>query len=490
MIYYSNSNNDYTEGFFLGFFHFSNRKSISEALFLYLYSKFPISSYTKTIKIPPKGCLFMLRIEKGNRMLWLIMVFLLLQPVIDVLTSLSIRLNDQAFTLGLAMRFGFLLFICVYLLLASYVRKPVILGYSLLFCLFVVLSIGVQFTMKPVFMWGPELKWLLKNVYFVGCFLFFLVVFRRGFRISPLFYLMLAVILTGAIMTVAGLSNTAFASYDYWKSGHVGWFYAGNEIGAILAMGLPVVLYFALKGSWWLMVGLLMVMYGLLALGTKVGYGAILITLLIGICTSIVLRLVKREYIQTFKFVTLSILFVVFILLTPYTPVAHNMELQLDWLGVSKEEGETPVMTSAQQDNIIYSGRETYWEDYQAYFQAAPWMQKLFGMGYGGNFTDEAKTIEMDFLDLFYSLGIIGFSLYLLPFIYMLWQLIKQVFQNRKQMMELEVILVLTGIALGLGIAFIAGHVLTAPGVSIYLAVLMAWLTCRIQYVQAENSLN
>lgn len=432
----------------------------------------------------------MLKTEKRNKVLWLSMLFLLLQPIIDVLTSLSIRLNDQAFTLGLAMRFCFLLFICAYLLFTSYVRKPVILGYLLLFGLFIVISIGVQFTMKPVFMWGPELKWLMKNVYFVVCFLFFLVAFRRGFRISPLYYLMIAVILTGAMMTVAGLSDTAFPSYDYWKSGHVGWFYAGNEIGAILAMGLPVVLYFALKRSWWLMVGLLTVMYGLLALGTKVGYGAILITLLISIGTSIVLRLVKREYIQRTKLVTLGILFVVFILMTPYTPVAHNMELQLDWLGVSKEEGKTQVITSEQKDNIVYSGRETYWEEYQAYFQEAPWMQKLFGMGYGGNFTDEAKTIEMDFLDLFYSLGMIGFSLYLLPFVYMLWQLIKQAFQNMKRLMDLEVILVLTGIALGLGVAFIAGHVLTAPGVSIYLALLMAWLACGIQYVRLENSMN
>lgn len=84
----------------------------------------------------------------------------------------------------------------------------------------------------------------------------------------------------------------------------------------------------------------------------------------------------------------------------------------------------------------------------------------------------------------------IGFSLYLLPFVYMLWQLIKQAFQNMKRLMDLEVILVLTGVALGLGVAFIAGHVLTAPGVSIYLAVLMAWLACGIQSVRLENSMN
>ena len=44
--------------------------------------------------------------------------------------------------------------------------------------------------------------------------------------------------------------------------------------------------------------------------------------------------------------------------------------------------------------------------------------QKLFGMGYASNYSDQPKTIEIDYLDLFFSTGILGSILYFLPLLY------------------------------------------------------------------------
>lgn len=55
---------------------------------------------------------------------------------------------------------------------------------------------------------------------------------------------------------------------------------------------------------------------------------------------------------------------------------------------------------------------------YKQYYKDAPLSQKLFGMGYAGNYTDKIKLIEMDFHDLFFAFGIVGFLIYLIPLLY------------------------------------------------------------------------
>ena len=57
-------------------------------------------------------------------------------------------------------------------------------------------------------------------------------------------------------------------------------------------------------------------------------------------------------------------------------------------------------------------------------------------MGYAGNYSDQPKMIEMDFYDLFYSLGIIGFIIYIFPFLFIF--VIVGVFslKNIKQLFE------------------------------------------------------
>jgi len=120
----------------------------------------------------------------------------------------------------------------------------------------------------------------------------------------------------------------------------------------------------------------------------------------------------------------------------------------------------------------------------QQMFLEAPLLQKLFGMGYAGNYLDTPKLIEMDFLDLFYSYGIVGFFVFLLPFIYAIATITINFKLNKSKLYKLEFGLVLCSLILGLAIAFIAGHVLFAPAVSIYLAVLLAYIFADFELVK------
>jgi hypothetical protein len=160
----------------------------------------------------------------------------------------------------------------------------------------------------------------------------------------------------------------------------------------------------------------------------------------------------------------------------PFSPLAKNMNMHLSWLGLDKKTSvESPPVTEEQVENLVYSGREKFLAVQRQYFNEAPLVQKTFGMGYGGNYQKEAKMVEMDFYDVFYSFGILGFILYFIPFGSFLLRAIFLVVKNFPQSFTIPNVLVATGIILGIGISFTAGHVLTAPGVSIYLALLMSY---------------
>jgi O-antigen ligase like membrane protein len=163
--------------------------------------------------------------------------------------------------------------------------------------------------------------------------------------------------------------------------------------------------------------------------------------------------------------------------------------LQQKQFATKKQQTEEDrEMNKEQMQHLILSGRNEYLALQQNYFAQSPWMQKLFGMGYGGNYPKTPKLIEMDFHDLFFSFGIVGFFVYIAPLIYVLVHIGCRLFRNIHTFIDLEFILISSGIALELGIALTAGHVLTAPAVSIYLAVLIAYLFIRTKNISYKTA--
>src|SRR5699024_11452860 len=107
---------------------------------------------------------------------------------------------------------------------------------------------------------------------------------------------------------------------------------------------------------------------------------------------------------------------------------------------------------------------DSYLRDTYADFQAAPTKQKLFGLGYGGNYTKEPKTIEMDFFDLFFSIGIVGTVVMFLAGLALVYQLVTW-------NITFIYLYSLGGVGLIMGISFVAGHVFFAPAVISYVAI-------------------
>lgn len=457
---------------------------------------------------------------KNEKTFWLLaLAFIMWQPVIDVLTSASLLLLNISLTVGVIVRVLFMAAIVLMLLWKArqsrIARKYVF--YLLAVAAVLAINIGLNMNVKDPYYIGSELKFFNKIVYFPILFTGFSILYlylkreQVPFKEKTTSYFLYASLIISAVFIVSFITGTSLSNYSHTKIGFTGWFFAGNEIGAIMAIILPITALYAIEKTnrakeWRYWIPFVLLAVSMQFLGTKVGYGGILVVLLSVFFTMLILYFTKErtEKIRSNMLVSL-VLIAVLAVTTPITPVFHNMfahlsllNIDLDFGGKEKnmdpdtgeevpeeeEEDEQDDITNEQIQNLVFSSREKYLQEMKEQFAEAPVSQKLFGMGFAGNYEEPEpgktpRMIEMDFFDLFFSLGIVGFlTMMSLPLYYVIRFVIHFV-RNIKE--TFTPVNVMYGVAfiLGLGISATAGHVLTAPAVSIYVAAVMALLMVR-----------
>lgn len=449
--------------------------------------------------------------------------FLVLQPIIDILTTASLFMAGPSVTVGVFVRAAYM--VAILLLMLWLARKSglsrLFVAYLIGLAVILVVNVVLNMQVKDPYYLFQELKFFNKVIYFHITFLGLIIVYRElkamKFDIAQKTtqYFFLSGIIIAAVFIVAQITGTSLANYSHTKVGFTGWFYAGNEIGAIMAILLPIVALYgterteSLKRPWaWIPFVLLSL--GMLALGTKVGYGGIVIVLLSVLCGSLIMLLMKNrtKRVKANLFVS-AILTAMLLVATPFTPVFGNMFAHISSLGINlgqpvdrPGEGEPlegeelpeeePTFTSEQVQNLVFSSREKYEVVMREDFFSSPISQQLFGMGFAGNYVKPEpgktpKMIEMDFHDWFYSFGWIGFIYLMAPLAWFAGRYVLHFVMNLKTHFNYFYILYGVAFLLGIGIAYTAGHVLTAPAVSIYLAAILALLVVKENLVKEKQ---
>ncbi|MGY3715235.1 O-antigen ligase family protein [Sutcliffiella cohnii] len=455
----------------------------------------------------------------------LFLLFIIVQPVLDILTAFSIYYIGSSITFSLVLRMLIMLigFFFVFTFSGS--------GYGTqikkyLMLLLVVIGIGFisNFFMKPVFSIFSEVQFIAKALYFIVMFLTYVLIFTAIKQENAILkfqkYITYAMIIAGSVLVFTLVTGTGFDTYEYKKAGNKGWFFSGNELSAILSIGFPIVLLYAIQQTttlkklyFWIPVVLLGI--SALMIGTKVGHlSIILICILSPIILLINLFIHKNANSEWKKNIKLNLFINVailagFLLITPITPAFGNTAEHYSTVNeeyMENQEGEVvgeeseaevrenelikeKIANSKFFNNrivtVLLSSRDVYLYRINNMFLDAPIQQKIFGMGYAGNWEETPKLIEMDFFDLFYSFGIFGFILYIFPFGLTLYLLIKNIITNKLNILKPIIIYPLLSLGLGTGTAFIAGHVFYAPAVSIYMALILAFILS-----QTENKQN
>lgn len=200
-------------------------------------------------------------------------IYLILQPIIDFLTSFMVRFSGSAVTIGIVLRFLFLIVLgCIVLFYIPWKQKKLSLLFVFLSILYGIGYIAVNFgTVGTLFI---EAKGFMKT-FFLPYMTVFLYDLYRYFKVKIDFkYLVVCAMTYIMVIFLADLTNSSFFSYAYDKLGHVGWFYAANEVGAIVAiLSIPVFRTLgSLKNK--LLSYFLLILYGYVSLliGTKVPF--------------------------------------------------------------------------------------------------------------------------------------------------------------------------------------------------------------------------
>ena len=290
---------------------------------------------------------------------------------------------------------------------------------------------------------------------------------NKTFDVKNLFILYCIYLLFVFIPNILGIG---FDSYWQSKEGAVGWFLSANVVGSILSILLPILIIYIKKINFKLIIIFLINLYVILSIGTKVPVLAFIIIISVNVLYYVICLLIKKEYKKiSIILVPAVILITSAIIILPKTSFYKNIIIHINYL---EEKSNGKIEPETFIDHFIFSQRLTFEKNTRKAYKEANLLQKVFGIGYIENYaTDNVsfKTIEIDYFDVFYRHGIIGFILFFIPIIYVVISIIKNVKTLNHKNLNL-----LLSITLIFILALFQGHILVTPANSIYVALILS----------------
>ena len=402
-----------------------------------------------------------------NNLSKIISIFILIQPVLDLITGICLHVFSLNLTIGIIIRMLFLLFI-MYATTFIYKKKLSLIYYLIVAFYSIIYLINIG-TNSHLF---GQVQGLLRVFYFPLLLVSFYDL-KDEIKISTatLFTtLTLYLIFIFIPMTL----NLGFKSYEITKSGTLGYYNSANEISGIISILTPIVfMVFNSKGKSILkVIYILLYLVVILTIGTKTP----LLSLLITIGMTFIYIMIKSYKDKKYKRILSSFIIIVIgiislIILIPKTNFYKNIKVHLDFL---KVEDVTDIIDNGNLiDHFIFSQRVTFLTDRKSIYDNATFQEKLFGIGYYYNGKKD-KQVEMDYFDIYLNHGIIGFIIFFSVYLYILVQTtkIKRKLNFNLYMLNVSMLLILF-------LSLFTGHIITAPAVSLIVVVIIMMLQNR-----------
>ena len=386
----------------------------------------------------------------------IIAIFLLLQPFLDLITGICIHTLKINFTLGIIVRVLFLLFICI-IVLYVFKKKNILIPYIIIGSYFIFYNIGTMIYKDSNYFF--EIQNSVKVFYFPIIFIS-LYSIKEYIKISTM-TLFSVISLYLILLFVPTVFGVGYKTYEITKAGTLGFFNSANEISGIISILTPVVfiIFYETKKKLLAILFILMYLAVILMIGTKTPLLSLLIT------TGISVLYLWNYLFKTkkFKYIILSLVMIILgsltlVIIFPKTNFYKNIRTHLDYL---KLDHITDVFKDEKLvDHFIFSSRLEFLHNKSKIYNKSNTYQKIFGIGYINN-NKETKMIEMDYFDVFFSHGIIGFLIFLIISIYMLFKIL-----TKEKKFTYQCLMEHTSIFFIIFLAFFTGHILTAPSVS------------------------
>ena len=372
--------------------------------------------------------------------------FLLIMPFIDLFSSLATWNNWPS--LGLAFKGIFLLYTIIFLI----TKKKECWKYFLIIGIFCIITLFVNRNSGSIF---QEITNLIKIFYLPTLILFF-ANYKNSYLtpslITKISIMYLVIYLLPYPFNLGHNISEIYPNKDLYLS----YFYIGNELANIFILLISIALLDLLKekNKIYIISYSVLVLFMLALLGTKAMYISVILIFFFFI------YFYRKKIIPQIKkhwgiFITgLAIIGIISGGVLPKTSFYQNIVTSLNFY---KIDSINEILTIENIDNIIYSNRLDFLANVHQEYINSSLLEKLFGIG--RNNILKIKDIEIDIFDIFYSIGIIGFIIYIWYMIFALRQ--KKLNSFYKFLFILLII-----------ISLFSGHVLISPMVSTYVALL------------------
>ena len=411
-------------------------------------------------------------------------IFLLL-PFIDLTSAITTRFTNLSISIGAILKGLLLVFLVIYTLFFTKSKYKKI---SMIFIILTIMFSLSYLLTKPIF-WDfgiifSEINYLVKFLFFPISFFAFLCIFDDiGFDKKSVEKLMLYTIIAySALLILPILTGTSFNTYENGLYGMVGWFYAANEISTILVLLFPFSYLLISDKRKYLFLGILPILLVISYVGTKVTLFGLIIS---GFIVLVISYLHNKKILKN-PFISCLLIFIVILIINFGSYTIKNFFTVLDTPSATEEIYECigcedlpgdSLLTKIKKYGLRLLSQRNYFLKNTNEIYAENFNPETFLLGLGFNNNEEinnsniTKLIEMDILDIFYHLGVIAVILFLIPFLFLLYLLIKNRFRLTK-----ERVFYILMILMSLGISTIAGHVYMAPAVSIYVVIYCMFL--------------
>lgn len=392
-------------------------------------------------------------------------IFLFMQPFLDVLAAVLIYNNVDNFITSL-IRLVFMGLMVLYLYFGEYENKKKTLIYVSTLIITIIIHTLIMVFDKDMSVFMYEFKNTISTYYFVFLLISLGVIYKDN-KISKkeLMYLWIIYVLLTFIPNVLGIG---FKSYSHSKTGMTGWFYSANVVGSILIILLPIILSKIKKLPKFLIVILgAMALYSVFSLGTKtpvLGLGIILFFNLLYYVYKLFKSKKKKSIIVIFS--SLILLCGVSVYVIPKTSFYENLKIHYNFL----KKNDVKIFSKEFLDHFVFSQRLSMEERTRHNYNISPIQEKVFGIGYIENYSTDSvnlKIVEMDYFDIFYREGIVGFIVFFIPVIYMIVMFFKN---NSINFVSVNMFISILLIML---LALFQGHIFITPAISIFVALIL-----------------
>lgn len=446
----------------------------------------------------------------------LLIGFILMQPFIDILTSLGMRYLESSITVGVVVRSLFLVVIMLDLFITKDLReRKTVLAYVFVLAVYCVMFLGLTLITPNTGSLFTNIKQLFKVVYFPLTLVYFYQMYKEN-KITISKELLTNVLFIYMLILFTGyVTGTGFSAYSNRDSGNKGWFFAGNDLTAIISLLIPIAFHTVVSQfskekplihKVLIALYFFLIVFSATHIGTKAIFLSTLAYFLIYGLYHGVKFLIEKKSIQVRLFGTSFILVLVMLISMKFTPIGESFNvLQFKFTqdtGVKPpivveppvdQEPDSNVFTEEESQemeeiverpayrimNWLLSNRLTKAVPVHVHFMNESSATKAFGIGYFEETgkIDLSTQVEIDFLSIFYRHGVLGTIILLLPMACIIIRELRRALKNFSLIVSNTELLVLLLIVMySLAFALITGHVIVSPAVSIYVSLILIYL--------------